>query len=85
MEKAAAYIEHMRIFAKIVSLSFDENSLMSTGSSKLRKREIPFISLVSIVIGRQLGSRTSIFPNVLAPQGTIWVLGWVIAVRGRFV
>lgn len=45
-------------------------------------RELGFISLVSIVIGSQLGSAAFVLPSQLAPFKTIGIFGWVVSVAG---
>lgn len=46
------------------------------------KSELGFVALVSIVIGSQIGSGTFMFPSLLAPFGTIGLLGWIVSVSG---
>ena len=41
-----------------------------------------FLSVISIVIGSQIGSGTFIFPSLLAPFGCVGLFGWVISVIG---
>lgn len=51
-------------------------------SSKQHHKELGFLALVSIVIGSQVGSGTFVFPSMLAPFGSVGLLGWVISVSG---
>lgn len=44
--------------------------------------KLGFISLISIVIGSQLGSGAFVLPSVLAPFKTIGLFGWCISVTG---
>ena len=46
------------------------------------RKELGFISLVSIVISSQLGSGAFVLPSQLAPFKTIGLLGWVVSVAG---
>jgi APA family basic amino acid/polyamine antiporter len=46
------------------------------------KKELGFLTVVSIVISSQLGSGTFLFPTLLAPFGTIGLFGWILAVLG---
>ena len=48
----------------------------------MRKKELNFLALVSIVIGSQIGSGAFVLPSVLAPFKTIGLLGWFISVAG---
>ena len=48
-------------------------------------KELGFISLVSIVIGSQLGSGAFVLPSQLAPFRTIGLLGWIVSVAGAIV
>lgn len=45
-------------------------------------RELGFFTLVSIVIGSQIGSGTFILPSLLAPFGSIGLFGWIISASG---
>ena len=45
-------------------------------------KTLGFLSLVSIVIGSQLGSGAFVLPSQLAPFKTIGLLGWVVSVAG---
>lgn len=45
-------------------------------------KKIGFLSLVSIVIGSQIGSGAFVLPSLLAPFKTVGLLGWVISVSG---
>ncbi len=47
-----------------------------------KSKELGFISLVSIVIGSQLGSAAFVLPAQLAPFKTIGILGWIVSVAG---
>ena len=46
------------------------------------RKELGFISLVSIVISSQLGSGAFVLPSQLAPFKTIGLLGWIVSVAG---
>ncbi len=48
-------------------------------------KELGFLSLVSIVIGSQVGSGTFVFPSILAPFGSIGLLGWIVSVGGAML
>ncbi len=50
--------------------------------SMIKGKELGFISLVSIVIGSQLGSGAFVLPSQLAPFKTIGLLGWIVSVAG---
>ena len=45
-------------------------------------KQLGFISLVSIVIGSQLGSAAFVLPSQLAPYKTIGIFGWIVSVAG---
>ena len=45
-------------------------------------KKIGFLSLVSIVIGSQIGSGAFVLPSLLAPFKTVGLLGWIISVSG---
>lgn len=45
-------------------------------------KKIGFFSLVSIVIGSQIGSGAFVLPSVLAPFKTAGLLGWIVSVSG---
>ena len=51
----------------------------------MRKKGLGFLSLVSIVIGSQIGSGAFVLPSVLAPFKTIGLLGWGVSVSGAIV
>ncbi len=44
--------------------------------------KLGFLSVLSIVIGSQIGSGTFIFPSLLAPFGVVGLFGWVVSVTG---
>ncbi|MDR3031285.1 MAG: APC family permease [Holosporales bacterium] len=46
----------------------------------IRKKELGFIALVSMVIGSQVGSGTFNLPSILAPYKTTGLWGWLLAV-----
>ncbi len=45
-------------------------------------KKIGFLSLVSIVIGSQIGSGAFVLPSLLAPFKTVGLLGWIVSVSG---
>ena len=45
-------------------------------------KKIGFLSLVSIVIGSQIGSGAFVLPSLLAPFKTAGLFGWIISVSG---
>lgn len=48
----------------------------------MKKNELGFLAVVSIVIGSQIGSSAFVLPSVLAPFKTIGLLGWGVSVSG---
>lgn len=48
----------------------------------MSKQELGFLSLISIVIGSQVGSGVFVFPSLLAPFGPIGLWGWVVSMCG---
>lgn len=51
-------------------------------NTKAHHKELGFLALVSIVIGSQVGSGTFVFPSMLAPFGSVGLLGWIVSVSG---
>jgi APA family basic amino acid/polyamine antiporter len=48
----------------------------------MSRQDLGFLSLISIVIGSQVGSGVFVFPSLLAPFGPIGLWGWLVSALG---